>query len=354
MAAAAGVGLGIASVWLPSMQLVGYLLSSYLGPAGLLGCFAAHLTFGTVRELFTPELSGNLELLSVWSQDGNLNLWQVFTLAKNRIGCLLAGIAIAALANLLGFGRIPSELSWVCIVVLMVFLIGDSWRSWLTLLGIGALIQFLSGLGFTNAVIGVVSALGLVQAEANPIQEANYKALSVSTGRATFAGILSGFIPGLNSQSLLLANPGRSPLYQETILASSIAEGISLGLFLWQRPTSKSTLTTFLSQFTRGEQVNGSLLAGLLLLALGFCIALTPVWFWLAKSINQEFEQWFTHRLARLVPLATSFYFFGPGGFIWAIAVWAFAQLFFVRALRRGWISENVRPLVVSVPLLLG
>ena len=350
-----GLLLGVITVWIPSMQLAGYLAASHFGAPALISCFAAQLTIGTIRDMLTPQLTGNTELLSVWSSGFQLSFAQVFAFAKGRIFCLVAGLLTGGLLAVVGFDGAPPALSWLLVLFVTYCSIGGSLSGWLVLLGIGLFIQVLGGLGVTNAVIAVMTTLSLVQANLEPTeQKLRLEALPVTSARVSFLGVLAGLVPGLSAQSLLTGFSNKSPVYTETMLAGAVAEGVTLGVFFWQRPTSKSTLTTFLSQFTSGEQLNGWWLAGILMLSIWACFMLTPVWVWLWNQVATEKYGRVEWALVQLVPVVTSFYFFGLGGVIWAALTYGFARLVFVPMIEAGVIPDEVRPLVASVPLLLG
>lgn len=348
-----GAGIGILTVWLPSMQLFGYVGSGYFGPFAILVCFSVHVTFGTIRDLLSPDTSGNFDLLSIWEFSDQVTAADAYRLAHTRVGALLSGLVLGGIIVSVGLSRIPRELTWFLVFVICLCQLGDRMMSWLYLIAIGLFVKLVSGLGFSSTALGVVSVFGLVQSHIQ-IQHGNTKfdSRAINIFNATLFGIFSGVIPGLNVQSLHSTLDNSEQRYQECLIGGAVAEGITLAVFLWSHATSRSTLTAYLTQFTRGEDFNGMLLAGILCLSLGVCFFLNPIWLWLAQSICRESQ--ISYQLSQLVPIASALYFFGYSGLIWAALTYLGARFLFVPALQKGWISQEIRPLVVSVPLLLG
>ncbi|MGG6283715.1 hypothetical protein ACQ4M3_19210 [Leptolyngbya sp. AN03gr2] len=336
---AAGIGVGFVSAIVPGFYLSGQILAFTLGAPAIIAQFGTLIVLGSLRELSAPTTSGNPDILSYSPGRvvGDLNRYILF-----KVLLTLSGIGIAIFLSWHGATRVPQGVGFV--MVGMIGLFSGGWRAVSLLVGLGILISALSSLGFTGAVIGVVSGLGMalsgVEAEEVETDEIHPS--------FWFGGLVGGLVPGVSPAMVVSVLGGN---YYSVLLGNALSEGISFGVFCFARATTKSSLTTFLAQRLRGEWVDspGFVLILLISLAAAFC---------LVRLVSRA--GLITHPILTFpVHWLTVGYFLTQnpfGVFAPVVGLGVALILFGVGSLMAPLVKQTpqLRPLFVSAPLILG
>jgi hypothetical protein len=359
----AGVAAAFIGCVLPGMGMIALMLcSSWSLPAGI-SAYASGVIFSTWRELISPTTSADPELLSLGGKKlvfTNDRDQQIITIASVKLGLLALGILV---------GRFLVEMSADNIYQIAPFVLVPV--VWVTLRKVpqaeaGKAIAFL---GFFLIVIACLSWVPAIlpilymSLAANPKEEAEVKAdasyeikkMGGSSHSIAFWGIISGMMPGLNPGAIVGFTQalGLDPRIA-CIVINALGEGVSLGIFIFGRPTGKTVITEQLSKFL------GEVLPGDVLIPCAFgavvAIALIPVF---VKSLDSVMPGDRKYRPLMIVatwvvsimyasvnPFTYTFPYAGVITGVIIVAVVSFLCKLSIQ------MPDKIRPLLVAVPIV--
>jgi MFS family permease len=248
LAAPAGIALGLFIYKIPNLRMLGWLIACTLGYQGILAFFTTSTIVGALSKLRgNPDEHG---IILEVNEGNQLSNQELFHYLKVIAGYLLVGLLVGTVIASFGYRGFGPAITAPILAALLVYKYGWNQKIFaltgvvalgvylLSLAGIASgpvvFISLLSGLGASEPNLQVISTKGL---EHWKIDEDSYDPY------VGMFGIMAGMVPGLNGDSLL-----NHPM--KGWLATIMSEGISLAVLLSQRSTSKTTLTTYLSQFS--------------------------------------------------------------------------------------------------------
>lgn len=303
-----GAGFGILSARAPAVKTsVWLIVAAIFSTYGLISLFIVENLLNAAAQF----AGGKDEFSVVLIMDRKLTRADIYRYLQTLGTYLFLGLIIGAIYSSFGFRGFGSWVNWLLLVLLNLYKFGFNSKVWLTL-GIMALsILAASFIGITTAPIAFISLFTansyLVDraAEVQHIQSKHWdwNTLNISS---IVTGAIGGVTPGVNADIWHTDNPESSPLAGK--ISGIVAEGVSLSILLCQRDTTKTTLTTFLTQFKNPDIPINPTIIGIILLVL-VCVICSKQFEWLvAFAIEQIYPpKWFGHALA----ISSTAYFIG-------------------------------------------
>lgn len=333
-------------------------------PAGV-SCFMAQMLFSTWRELLNPATTSEPEIMALGgktlvfpAQERDLLISQV---ASAKVALVLVGVVTGFFAVQMGFGGIYKVAPFI-LIVLVFLTLRKTYQSEVrsTLISLAVLTAIIFSMSWIPALLPVM----YMAMAANPKKEKEQKssaAFEINKSKAQSAlvfvyGVLAGLLPGANPSTLTTA-VGAEGVDKRLFCVSinALAEGVSLGIFMFGRATGKTPLSEAISKF-QGEILPVDV-AVPALVGLVVAIALLPTFIKVLDRVMEHDTQW--HPLGVILTWCVSIFYasvnplnfvFPYSGLLVGVGVTVIAQLIGQAAIR---LPDKVRPLTVSIPIIL-
>lgn len=359
-----GVVLAIAFTLVPSISLAGMLIANWFGEITLISYFAANLVFSTYREIALPITTADPVILSTYSYEKLpvLDVKAFQALARQKFILLIIGITISMFFSNIGFNGFNSTIIWLILLfygVATLKTVNNVIAGFLCILATVGVVKGLDLMGVSTPVVAVITSVGFAFKNLPKEEEkhdANWLFTLIRIDSISF-GVITGLIPGLNT-STVMGIASKTNLYINSRIANATAEGISIGILLFQRGTSKTTVTTYLSSLIQGKQIDSTLLLAIILIVGTYCCFSDRAWNLIHSYISKEVNgpSWLDRLINKTVPVIMVLYFTViPSNPILSIiaagGLYVFSWLM-IDAIRAG-IPLDIQKLVVSAPLLV-
>lgn len=254
---AIGSILALLGALIPRASMAALFISAY-NPFSCLACFIGLTILNTSREIITPSESGNVEENLV---QGKRLVFKSFTSEENTIKCvqvlklslLAAGIFSGAFMAHIHADNLSALAPFIALAVMGITLVKSEKpaETFIALIGLTGITLALMLLRIPAIIPILYLMLASIPEPEEPIEVDG--ALEFAKARADYFSIAAlaipiGILPGINPSSYLnTIHSGQQENNLLSILLNTMAEGVTLGIFLTARPTGKTVLTSQLS-----------------------------------------------------------------------------------------------------------